>query len=343
MKRLSSFILITLFFIVATSSASFAQTSWQQVTDSEAGFSIRFPGQPTYQTSTDLATAIQTEVYKFFYTGRLLRITFAPFPEPVRTPAAFSKVYSEFSQQVVPAGGILLRQQKLPDGGRQYDTVVKDPEGTIYGRTRFYIRNSIYYAVAFEMYSQDGLNEHEAEQFLSSFHFLNVAPRGKATKRNSLLGATASKKSATAKWYSFRSPDGDFTIEFPGKPTYQFDSSPTSADSFHRYHYFFGENIFQVSYREFPEAITRPEQTLRQAVEAYTAHLDGRRILRQERLADDTHIIESQGVSDAVPFYSRTQLYVRGSRVYYVTTLTSGLTGPNNADVMRFFASFRLL
>src|SRR5687767_8585087 len=78
MTRLSHRIFVALFLIVTSMPASFAQTSWQQVTDSEAGFSISFPGQPTYQTSTDPVTRIQTEVYKFFYTGRLLRITFAP-------------------------------------------------------------------------------------------------------------------------------------------------------------------------------------------------------------------------------------------------------------------------
>lgn len=343
MKRLSCFILSTHIFILTTSSASFAQTSWQQVMDNEAGFSISFPGQPTYQTSTNPNTAMQSEVYKFFYTGRLLRITFAPLPEPVRTPAELSKVYGELSQEVVPSGGILLRQQKLPDGGRQYDTVAKDSVGTIYGRTRFYIRNSMYYAVAFEMYSQDGLNEHEAERFLSSFHFLSVSPKGKATKREGLLGATVSGKSRIAKWYPFRSPDGNFTVEFPGKPTYQLDSSPESVDSFHRYHYFYGENIFQVSYREFPEAGTQPEQVLRRAIEIYTAPTAGRRILRQERLPDGAYLIVSQGVTNAVPFYSQTRLYVRSSRVYYVTTLTQDLAGPNNNDLVRFFASFHLL
>lgn len=343
MKRRSNPILITLFFIIAASDPSFAQNPWHRITDNEAGFSISFPGEPTYQTSTDPVTGMQSEVYKFFLTGRLLRITFGPLPAGVRTPADIGRIYGELSQRVIPPGSTLLSQQKLTDGGRQYDTVADDGQMTIYGRTRLYIYNSRYYAIAFEMYAKDGLNAREAERFLSSFRFLNTRPNGKATKRTTLPSVTATKGSAKARWYSLRSPDGGFIVEFPGKPTYQADSSLSAASTFHRYHYFYGENIYQVSYREIPAAITQPDQVLRQAVEAYSKSHDGRRVLRQERLPDGGYLIESRGISDSTPFYSRTRLYVRGSRVYYVTTLTQNITGPNNSDVARFFASFRLL
>jgi hypothetical protein len=207
----------------------------------------------------------------------------------------------------------------------------------IYGRTRFYIRNSKYYAIAFEMYARGGLNEREAERFLSSFRFLDASYRGRAVKRVD----SPSKGSVTAKWYSFRSPEGDFTAEFPGTPIYELDSS-SGATPFYRYHFFYGENIFQISYRESPEAATQPEQTLRRAIENYTAATEGRRVLRQERLPDRGYLIESRGVSDGTLYYSRTRLYVRGSRLYYVTVLTQNLSGPNERDVARFFAAFRL-
>src|SRR4051812_545224 len=148
MFRTSLLHISTVFLIVSFTAVSHAQTSWQLVTDNEAGFSISFPGQPTYQTALDPATGEQVEVYKFFYTGRLLRVTFAPLSGASLNPAKLSKIHGEFSQQVMPRGGTLLRQQKLPDGGRQYDTIVSDSEGTIYGRTRFYIRNSRYYVIA---------------------------------------------------------------------------------------------------------------------------------------------------------------------------------------------------
>lgn len=337
MFRTSLLHISTVFLIVGFTAVFHAQTSWQLVTDNEAGFSVGFPGQPTYQTAIDPITGGQVEIYKFFYTGRLLRVTFAPLSGAPLTPAKLNKIYGEFSQQVVPQGGSLLRQQKLPDGGRQYDTIVSDSEGTIYGRTRFYIRNSRYYAIAFEMYARSGLNEREAERFLSSFRFLDVSPKGRNISREGALN----KRLVPVKWYSLRSPDGDFTAEFPGKPTYQLDAS-SGASPFYRYHYFYGEDIFQVSYRESPEAVAQPEQALRRAVENYAAPQEGWRILRQERLPDRGYLIESQGVLSGSPFYSRTRLYVRGSRLYYITVLTQSLVGSNERDVSRFFASFRL-
>ena len=343
MSRRLTFFVILLFLTLGIASIASAQNSWQQVIDREADFTVSFPGQPTYQTTTDPATGLQTEIYKFFYTGHLLRITIGPLPQLVRTPAEFSKVYGEFAEQVVPLGGVLLRQQKLLDGGRQYDTVANTKDGTIYGRTRLYIHNGRYYALAFEMYALDGINEREAERFLSSFSFLDTVPKRRAPTRNNLPTRDATKDFKQPKWYTFRAPDSTFTVEFPGRPSYQFDPSSGTGTPFHRYHYFYGENVFQVSYREDPEAIAQPEQVIQKAVELYTSHREGWRVLRKVRLPDGGHQIESQGMSGEILTYSRVRMYVRGGRVYYITALTQNLVGPNKNDIARFFESFRFL
>ncbi len=171
MSRLSLLLLIVLL-LVSLTSVSSAQTGWQQVIDKEAGFTISFLGKPIYIAETDPATGLQIEIYKFFYTGRLLRITFAPLSGSVRTPSELSRVYSEFANQVVPQNGTLLRQQKLADGGRQYDTLAETKDGTIYGRTRFYLHNGRYYTIAFEMFARDGINERKQSNFSLRLIFL---------------------------------------------------------------------------------------------------------------------------------------------------------------------------
>ncbi|HZH30228.1 MAG TPA: hypothetical protein VEY11_05655 [Pyrinomonadaceae bacterium] len=40
---------------------------------------------------------------------------------------------------------------------------------------------------------------------------------------------------------------------------------------------------------------------------------------------------------------SRTQLYLRGSHLYFVSNMTKNLSGLNKDDVTRFFPSFRFL
>jgi len=107
--------------------------------------------------------------------------------------------------------------------------------------------------------------------------------------------------------------------------------------------YFYGENVFQVSYREDQVSSTKPEQLIRKVVEDYTSPREAWRVLRQVQLPDGGYQIESQDTSKGAPFYSRVRLYVRGTRVYYVTALTQDLSGPNKNDVTRFFDSFRFL
>ena len=91
MSRIPYISLIALYLIFNFVEVAHAQTSWRQITDGEAGFSISFPGQPTYQTSTDPATGMQIEVYKFFYSDHSLRVTFAPLRERKRSVAGCCK------------------------------------------------------------------------------------------------------------------------------------------------------------------------------------------------------------------------------------------------------------
>jgi hypothetical protein len=77
MFRTSLLRISIVFLIVSFTAVSHAQTSWQLVTDNEAGFSISFPGQPTYQTTIDPATGKQVEVYKFS-----IQVAFYESPSP---------------------------------------------------------------------------------------------------------------------------------------------------------------------------------------------------------------------------------------------------------------------
>jgi hypothetical protein len=53
-----------------------AQINWQRITDQEAGFSISFPGKPTYHQLTNPITGDPTESYSFVYNGHHLQILF---------------------------------------------------------------------------------------------------------------------------------------------------------------------------------------------------------------------------------------------------------------------------
>jgi hypothetical protein len=319
-----------------------AQERWQQITDREAGFTISFPGKPIYEQSADPTLVHQTEKYKLFYNGRLLQITFAPLVRQSRTPTDLSDAFSEISRVQANDSGILLRQAKLPDGGRQYDNVTTDSNGTAYHRMRVYIRNGRYYAISFSMYASSGLDEREAEQFLSTFRFTeNVSA---PTRRNGRRTTkTSSDKAQDRGWYAFRSPNGDFIVDFPGKPEYREFPNPETGIPDHKYYFHLGENTFIVSYREEPAAAAQPEEVMQRAFRKAMDESNGWRILQHIKLQRGGYYIESQGVVDGIPVYMHTKMYLRGNHLYHVSTLTQNLTGPNKDDVVRFLSSFRLL
>jgi hypothetical protein len=341
MQYLTRIILTTAMITAVLLQVSVAQDQWQRITDREAGFTISFPGKPSYEQSTDPTLPHQTETYKFFYNGRLLQIIFAPLVKQPRTPTELSDAFAEITRMQA-RDGKLLRQVKMSDGGRQYDNVTTDNNGIAYHRTRVYIHNGRYYTISYSMYATAGIDEREAARFFSSFKFTdNLPARPTAVRRSTpSRGVNNAQRSG---WYKFRSPDGDFVVDFPGKPEFKEFPNPNTGSSDYKYYFHFGENSFIVSYREEPTAATQPERVMRQALEKALENNTVWRVLHHVRMMDGGHYIEIQGVVDGTPVYMRTKLYLRGTRLYHVSTMTQNLTGPNNADVVGFLSSFRLL
>lgn len=342
-RNLIQILLIASAIVFALPQSSVAQGQWHKITDREAGFTISFPGGPTYEQSSDPTLLHQTEKYKFFHNGRLLQIVFAPLSRRIRTTADLSDAFSEITR--VQAGdGTLLRQMKLPDGGRQYDNVTNDENGTAFHRTRVYMRNGRYYALSYSMYGVNGLDERETQRFFSSFAFMNSStPKPAAVSRHKPVRRNVDNAKG-ARWETFNAPDGDFVVEFPGRPQYkEFPNLDTGIPD-RKYYYHFGENTFIVSFREEPAAAAaRPREVMRQALEQGLGAGGGWHVLQHKRMRDGSHYIESQGIVDGVSTLMFTKIYLRGARLYHVSALTQNFIGPNRNDVVRFLSSFRLL
>jgi hypothetical protein len=342
MQYLTRILLLAVTAIIAPLQASPAQDQWQQITDREAGFTISFPGKPTYEQSDDPTLPHQTEKYKFFYNDHLLQIIFASLNRQPQTSSDVSDDFAEITRVQVKEGK-LLRQVKLPDGGRQYDNVTRDESGIAYHRTRVYIRNGRYYAIVYSMYATDGIDEREAERFFSSFRFIDGSAAQPIVGSKSTPRRGAVDNARSNSWYTLRSPDNDFIVDFPGKPNFQELPNSKGGSSFNRYYFHFGENSFIVSFQEEPAAATQPERVMQEALAKALENNDVWRVLRHVQMRDGGHYIESQGVLDGMPVYMRIKLYLRGTRLYHATTMTQNLTGPNKDDVVRFLSSFHLL
>jgi len=111
MRRLTLIPLSISILLIAISEATSAQDSWQRITDREAGFTISFPGKPSYEQSDDPTLTHQTEKYKFFYNGRRLQIIFAPLTKQLQTSTDVSDAFAEVTR-VQAKDGKLLRQVK---------------------------------------------------------------------------------------------------------------------------------------------------------------------------------------------------------------------------------------
>jgi hypothetical protein len=185
--------------VIAASPAPAAQIRWQQIVDREAGFIVSFPGQPAYRETTAEETGLPFEVYSFYYNGNLLQVTFQPIEPAPRTALEVNQVLSDSAR--VYAGG-LIRQEKLPGGGRQLDNLLETKSGALHLRTRLYVHRGKLFGLSCGSYEADGIDEGIAGQFFSSLQFYRLPDRPPCDLREaSVKGFCAQRREAGALVY----------------------------------------------------------------------------------------------------------------------------------------------
>jgi hypothetical protein len=332
--------LAALIFVSFFSASSAAQATWQPFTDREAGFTISFPGEPTYGQVSIAQSGDPEETYKFQYGEHFLSITFAPLLSIPRNSVELSRAYAEVTKEL-SRNGTLIRQEKLPDGGRQYYNVSNETSGRLHMLTRIYIHSGRHYQLVYGTFAPAGVNERVANRFFSSFRFIdNQLSRG-ASAHDRLPNGSTRRDPRRSGWYVLRGSDREFVAEFPGKPEYSLTPQPELGTEVHKFSFFFGENLFVLSYWKVPGANARPEEILQRIV---SAHAAGERakgeVLKQVRLLGGGYEVESQGIFNNTVLHSRVRFFVDGARIYTLSTMTPNLPGPNKSDLDRFFASF---
>ena len=208
-------------------------------------------------------------------------------------------------------------------------------------RTRLYVRHGNLYTLSCITDASTGIDEQVAEQFFSSFRFLEDLP-----PRTTIPPARVIKKRTRsigqAGWYVQRGPDGDFLVEFPSKPDYKLSPNQETGIPLHQYLCLFGEHHLIVSYRDVAKGEAGGGQLVRQSVKSLLNAYPGLRVIRQAPLGGG-YEIRLRGVMAGELVYIQTRLYMRGRRVYFVSSTMWNVSGPNDADAPKFFASFRLL
>lgn len=335
-RHLSALVLAQLFLLTSA-----AQTVWQPFTDEDAGFTVSFPGKPSYEEGSLPQNGDPEETYKFQYGDNFLWVKFAPLSGIPRDSVELSRMYAQITRDFSKAG-TLVRQERLPDGGRQYYNVEDKSSGRLHMLTRVYLHRGRQYHLIYGTFALSGVDERLANRFFSSFKFIEPSRRGAPARTGALNGGSRVDTQRSG-WYVLRGSDGDFVAEFPGRPEHSVTPQPEIGTSVHKFRFFFGETLFVLSYWEVPEGVSGSGQALQRVV---SNHVAGERakgqVQKQVALAGGGYEVDSRAVFNNTLLHSRVRFYLRGTRIYTLTTMIPNSPGPSNDDIERFFASFRL-
>lgn len=159
-----------------------AQTRWYRFMGPDNDFSINFPSVPKHETHLNSSSQQPLELYTFVFNRHLLNIGYkdlvpAPHTLKQRESALSGAIKSEIDW-IKKLGGQLLKQQRLANGGIQFDFTSRLDDGTpTINRDRIYIYGGRYYQLRCLSISQLGLDESIANQFFNSFQFtIAVSP-----------------------------------------------------------------------------------------------------------------------------------------------------------------------
>jgi len=333
-------LLVVLVLASSLSVPAAAQDRWQPTTDNEGGFTVNFPGRPKYQQIPNRTYGFTSESYSFYYSNHDLRVSFVPLDPPPRTTAEAFKALNDSSASYTSGYGKLVRQEKLPDGGRQYENVYSDRGIRFQARTRLYVRHGNLYTLSCITDASPGIDEQIAEKFFSSFRFPEDLPSRPANPSRRVIRKGAGS-TGHAGWYLLRGPDGDFSAEFPGKPDYSLSPNQQTGLSLHQYLCLFGQNHFAISYRDLAEGESNVEQIAWQAVKALLGTYSGLRLARHSQLPDGGYEVGLRGEMAGELAYMQTRFYTQGRRLYIVSSTAWNLS--ESSDASKFFSSFRFL
>jgi len=176
-----------------------AQEQWRTLTGRDQDFSVSLPAEPerksevthqmpfTGQTITSYS-ARMGEAYYFVVNFRDLPAKAASMDR--------QQVLTEYERGLFLDAWSVIKQEKLPDGGWQYEAVTPLQVGTFTSppkarlRTRVYFRGSRMYTLAVLSRDPNGPAD-EAQRFFSTLRFLKAPPAPPAPRRRALTAREA--------------------------------------------------------------------------------------------------------------------------------------------------------
>jgi len=161
---------------------------------------------------------------------------------------------------------------------------------------------------------------------------------------------TTSTQAAEWPWQPFESNKGAFKAEFPGEPTATHDTIKTEAGDI-AYHSYMtevegGSIAMGVSYNEYSDAVLKadPKVVLDGGRDGAMSNLNGK-LISETDISLNGHpgreFTVTAGKGDSKLFY-HTRVFLVKKKLYQLQVVRVGQTPLDAADVVRFFASFKL-
>jgi hypothetical protein len=188
-------VLIACLFLCLTSAAAGAQAreGWYVINGPDGDFTVEFPVLPTSETTvSEQLPFIGRKMFFYSYkVDEAYMFTFNYKDLPARAASMDrQQVLTEYERGLFLDAWSVVKQEKLPDGGWQYEAITplqvgfkSPPEARL--RTRFYFRGSRMYTLA--VLSRDpNAPADQAQRFFSTLRFLKAPPPPPAPRRRVL-------------------------------------------------------------------------------------------------------------------------------------------------------------
>jgi hypothetical protein len=157
-------------------------------------------------------------------------------------------------------------------------------------------------------------------------------------------------RAAKSDWYKLKAADGDFSVEFPARPTYQEESVISTGERLKTYNIAYGNNHFSFSYVDLRgrSATSRVSASIRQEEysRGYTKTIidAGGEMLMRTAIPDGSiEFVSKYPAGKAREMsYEQLRVYFRGARRYVLSCTSLSTSGIDQSLARRFFASFQL-
>jgi hypothetical protein len=188
-------VLLTCLFLCFTSAAAGAQAreGWHAINGPDGDFTVEFPAPPTSRiTVSEQLPFIGQKMFSYSYkVDEAYMFTFNYKDLPAKTASMDrQQVLTEYERGLFLDAWSVVKQEKLPDGGWQYEAVTplqvgfkSPPEARL--RTRVYFRGSRMYTLAVLTSDPNGPAD-QAQRFFSTLRFLKAPPPPPAPRRRTL-------------------------------------------------------------------------------------------------------------------------------------------------------------